>query len=1398
MSNTQDRNLNVKITASDDGSIDKIESKIDKATRDRSVSVDLDVNVADILQNIRAIQARLNGIKFNDMNKNIATMAKTLEKAFKDVDLSKLSNELMEISKKATNTIKSDAQEAKAAVDKIFQGYSSADFKGKDKNKFNTNLNKYLRDTEKLLENQKELYETNAKNLSNDTKFITYLDKTSGALGKFQEKLKNAKSIKEVEKAVSEYKNLISSIGKGDFLKEFEKLEKDTIINGNVFKDLKDSISSSEKELNTLIAKLDTVGSLFNQKIGKFGKKDITFGSSITSLLKQIEELVAITKQLNRNDRVFNVSVKGLDETQTKIDKIIQSTKDLSSALTNLGSVSASTGMQSTSQFTELDSLLKSITQNFKMLKSTMEIIGANINVPQAVRKAQFDKDNGKLSDLKSSLDKENDIIQKAYTERAQILSQKTGIIADSADEMRKILSDPAYVSVLKTGNKNFDNGTDVSRATKAKVNRALSMLEQYISLGGKIDDLDIKGLDDSSSIYKEALKRNKEFQKPFEANKANIQVLSEEIAHMEQLVQIHKEFLNVKEQEQSNTSAKKSEYDSIIQDAKELLAIEKERLDVQKQLDDTSKDEQKPKQRKPNKNAMSEDEYDSISETALRNAKNLFTERDYQSNLDLAIKQTESGLVKISAYIKDANDDWYKFSANVNKDGNLFKTQLKSIENVSKMEDALTKANLSKINLSADEMRNTEEMVRTALKAKGLIDDKWQINVDSTGLVTIINKMEEANQTAGTLKQIFNNAEDAINNFEKTAKKSSYISQPPKEKLPTVGEINEERKRKESLKAEEEAKKKAEEEAAIAEEKRKYEEKTSQKVAQAYDFEIERNKKRAKDNSILLQNQMKQKEKLDQFKDWEESLKRISSIEDKYAGSTGYLKILPTLEKVKTAFREINSEIEKGDSADFTKIEKSMKDISSSVSKVKTAFDKLEAPVGDLGQRAAQKTTTWMNSNTRALKVYGDELTEIIELQKKAKTMGELDVANNKFNALTSSARANGLVGKGWKDSLKSTFGLVTEMFGSFSLVNRADDIVRDMVGTIREVDDALTDLKMATNVSDSQAESLMETYSKMGRELKATGVDVSTAATDFMKQGETIANAQKLAHDSIVLSKVGDLSAEESTKYLTSAMKGYKVEAQDALSIVDKLSAVDMASATDVGGLAEAMSKTAVTAKDAGISMEKLLGYIATVGEVTQSDMGSVGNAFKTIFTRMSNIKAGKLELIDEDGTTELLSDVELTLKNVGIDLRKTVTDYNNYGDVLDNLADKWDGLSQVQQNALSKAFAGTRQAEVFRVLMKNYDSAKEYMETAAESSGFAMEKFGSYQESLSGKIEGFKNSFQSLSNTFVGSDFLKGIVDAGTGALDILDSLIEKFGVLSSLGAGLGIYQGFQGGG
>lgn len=463
------------------------------------------------------------------------------------------------------------------------------------------------------------------------------------------------------------------------------------------------------------------------------------------------------------------------------------------------------------------------------------------------------------------------------------------------------------------------------------------------------------------------------------------------------------------------------------------------------------------------------------------------------------------------------------------------------------------------------------------------------------------------------------------------------------------------------------------------------------------------------------------------------------SSQEGKFVGASQYQKVLPELAKVKSALVDINNEMGKtGDNIDFSKISNQLNNIAPVVKKIDTAFNDLNQSVSKYEANiAANSSQKWLDENTRAAKKYGEQIKLIIDLQRNATSKGELASLNKQMKSIQSSASADGLVGKSWTDSFKKSLGGITQLFGGLSVLDRADDVAREMVSTIHEVDDALTDLKMATGVSDTQAQSLMDTYSKMGRELKATGVDIAKSNTEWLKQGKSIAEAQKLTEDSIILSKVGDLTSEESTKYLTSAMKGFKIEAKDALNIVDQLSAVDMASATDVGGLAEAMSKTAVTAQDAGIEMQRLIGYIATVGEVTQADMGSVGNAFKTIFTRMSDIKAGKLELIDEDGTTEILSDVEQTLANVGIDLRKTVTEYNDYGEVLDNLAAKWDTLSQVQQNALAKAFAGTRQAEVFRSLMSNYENAKKYMEIANDSSGFANEKFGAYKDSLTGRI-------------------------------------------------------------
>ena len=379
---------------------------------------------------------------------------------------------------------------------------------------------------------------------------------------------------------------------------------------------------------------------------------------------------------------------------------------------------------------------------------------------------------------------------------------------------------------------------------------------------------------------------------------------------------------------------------------------------------------------------------------------------------------------------------------------------------------------------------------------------------------------------------------------------------------------------------------------------------------------------------------------------------------------------------------------------------------------------------------------------------------------------------------------------------SLGSTF---KEAFSAYSLANVMQDMLykiadgaREAVGTVKELNDNITSLEMATGENYNTVKQMMSQYNEMGQELGSITTDIAEGADSWLRQGKSVQETNQLLKDSMVLSKVSDLSAADSTQYLTSAMNGYKVAAEDVMSIVDKVSQVDLYSATDAGGLMEAMSRVSTTANTAGVSMDKLLGYLATTGEVTQRSMSSIGESFKTIFARMSDIKAQNYELVDEDGTVELLSDVESSLKKVGIDLRKTVTEYNSYDDVLDNLADKWSSLNQVQQNELSKAFAGVRQQEVFRTLMENYDRVKKYTKLAEDSAGTAEKKFNdNYLSSLEAKTQSLKASLESLSSSLISDDMYAGVLDGTKAIVDFTEKTQILKGTLAGLGTAGGIF-------
>ena len=441
------------------------------------------------------------------------------------------------------------------------------------------------------------------------------------------------------------------------------------------------------------------------------------------------------------------------------------------------------------------------------------------------------------------------------------------------------------------------------------------------------------------------------------------------------------------------------------------------------------------------------------------------------------------------------------------------------------------------------------------------------------------------------------------------------------------------------------------------------------------------------------------------------------------------------------------------------------------------------------IASASGNKVVEYMNANSRAVKKYGASLKTLEQQYRSMTTIEEKANYDKVFANLKSRIDAEGLSGNSWFGELKRATGQIAQFAGVYGMLqNTVMQIPYKAITAVKDYDAAMTNMQMATGISNTQAQELMNTYSDMGKQLKVTGVDVATSATEWMKQGKTIEESNKLAQDSIVLSKIGDLSSDDATRTITAAMKSYDLNESQVMDFVDQISAIDMAF---VGGLADAFNEVAANANQAGISTKQLLSYAAVIGETTQEGMSSVGTSLNAIFSRMGNIKLSRLKDYQNGG--EDLSNVETVLRGVGISLRDTDGEFRNFGDVLDETAGRWSEFGTVQQRAVAQAFSGTNHMNDFMVLMQQYSKAQEYMQIADDASGTSMEKYSAYTDSLEGKLEGLKSTFESLSSTVLDSDALKGFVSGGTEVLGLIDKLTNSLGVMGTVAVGAGIFQG-----
>jgi prefoldin subunit 5 len=184
----------------------------------------------------------------------------------------------------------------------------------------------------------------------------------------------------------------------------------------------------------------------------------------------------------------------------------------------------------------------------------------------------------------------------------------------------------------------------------------------------------------------------------------------------------------------------------------------------------------------------------------------------------------------------------------------------------------------------------------------------------------------------------------------------------------------------------------------------------------------------------------------------------------------------------------------------------------------------------------------------------------------------------------------------------------------------------------------------------------------------------------------------------------------------------------------------------------------------------------------------------ALKTLTLRLRGSKT-ELEEMGEDvtdmaTTTSQLQAKLLALTGGQVDIMADATTFKNSTQILREMADAWEDMTDIQRASALELMGGKRQANVLSALIQNFDTVEKVIETSANSAGSALKENERYLDSIQGKIDQFNNALQAMWSNFLNADIVKDFVAFGTEIVKIIDEI----GLLGSALIALAAYKGF----
>jgi TP901 family phage tail tape measure protein len=232
-------------------------------------------------------------------------------------------------------------------------------------------------------------------------------------------------------------------------------------------------------------------------------------------------------------------------------------------------------------------------------------------------------------------------------------------------------------------------------------------------------------------------------------------------------------------------------------------------------------------------------------------------------------------------------------------------------------------------------------------------------------------------------------------------------------------------------------------------------------------------------------------------------------------------------------------------------------------------------------------------------------------------------------------------------------------------------------LTSTIK-VEKSLVEISTVLNKTGSELDKFGQDIFNVAKNTGKSFDEVAKGALELARQGLNAEDTLARLNDALILSRLSGLDAAQSVEGLTAAFNSFKSSGITTAEILNKVVAAAQKYSVSERDIIEGLKRSASVANLAGVSFEELAAVITAVQEKTARGGAVIGNAFKTIFSRIQD-KAVLSDLQDmRVGVTDLQGEVLPALK------------------ILENLAKKMGSFSQIEQADIAKKLGGVYQLD------------------------------------------------------------------------------------------------------